>query len=372
MDNVYIISFSIPVIVCLFWFFELIFSSGKNSIAKKHLAVFMFCGFITFLGELLFHNNILFIYRPLYFFIVFFTILQIPTLYIYLLRLTESNLKIKRYIKHIVFPFLVATLLLFIHFIYLNNAESISVFRNFYNPENFNNKQNIAYSVELFARYSFLSVSVFYLILINFKIKKHLKKVLNYYSEVCKKRLRWIGISSFFYIAMVLISSTVCNPTTKDIIYNPEYTIIFPFLFLGITFWIIGFLGNRQELIVIPDQETIEVKPISNELKHTIIQKLNITMRDRKIYLQQDLTLPELAREIGTNRFYLSKIINEEFNCNYNNYINKFRIEYAENLMKENSDLSIKEISTLSGFNCYMSFIRNFKKFKKESPDFDV
>ncbi|MFO8067055.1 MAG: AraC family transcriptional regulator [Bacteroidales bacterium] len=370
MIDYYLIAFSIPALICLFWFFDLILSTGTNRKSKRHLAFFMLCGFFTLLGELLFHNQAYSLYSSIYFFIVFFTIAQVPSLYLYLVSLTENKIHLKRYLKHYLFPFITAIIIAYFHYIWLSYEESIHVLQNFYSPEKLGSKQNITYIVELLSRNAFLLLAVFYLIIIHKKVSKHFRIVLNNYSNIQQKNLKWISITTVFFILMLLISSTACNPFLKETIYQPEYTISIPFLLLGIVFWIIGFLGNRQKMIIIPVDDSIKSVNLPEDFKKSLVAKLNQFMEEKKIYLVPDITLIELAKEVGTNRFYLSKIINEEFNMNFNSFINYHRIKHAIELMQDKKEeyTNFGEIATVVGYSNYMSFIRNFKKIHKVSP----
>ncbi len=369
----YLIAFTIPLFICLFWFFELFFSSGENKSAKKHLAIFMLFGSFVFLGELLFHNQYFRVYSSIYNLIVFATIAQIPAFYLYLISLTEKRINLKRYIKHFSFPFLISVILFYFHFILLSREDSIALFANFYSPELLGQHLKTTYIVELVARNSFLLLAIFYLITIRLKVKRHFKEVMNYCSDSDSKNLKWISLSTLFFIIILLISATVCNPITKEVIYYYEYSIVIPFLLYGVVFWFIGFLGNRQELAILPYEPNTNSASIPDSLKSNIIEQLILTMEKDKLYLLPNLTLPELAQKTGTNRYYLSKLINDEYEMNFNQFINKYRIGYAIDLMinedNENNEVKLYEIASKSGFNSYISFIRGFKRITKKTPE---
>lgn len=101
-------------------------------------------------------------------------------------------------------------------------------------------------------------------------------------------------------------------------------------------------------------------------LKNAIIQ---IVEKD-KLYLQADLTLKKLADKLGTNYSYVSQIINQDFNKNFSNYINEYRIKEARQLLvNTNTDLySMEYISESVGFKSISSFNRAFKKFTGVPP----
>ena len=47
-------------------------------------------------------------------------------------------------------------------------------------------------------------------------------------------------------------------------------------------------------------------------------------------YLQADISLTNVSRILGTNRSYLSSIINNKFGMNFNAYVNQYRVKYIK------------------------------------------
>lgn len=85
---------------------------------------------------------------------------------------------------------------------------------------------------------------------------------------------------------------------------------------------------------------------------------------DTGLYLQHDLTLLQLAKAVGTNRFYLSQY----FSClgtNYNAYINDLRIRHFVRLYREavavKQPFTAQQLAAESGFHHYRTFSNAFK-----------
>ncbi len=372
MMDYLLLALFMPFLVCLFWFVELFFTSGENRKAKKHLSFFMICGLFSFLGGLLYFKEIYSVYAIFYAGILILSIAQIPALYIYLVSLTESSPEKNIYYKHYAFPLIAGIVVIYFHYIYISYEDLIAVINNYFIPRELSHKQKVAYYADLTLRNGFVLLGIFYLILIHLKVRKHFRKVLDYYSDAEPKKLSWITVSTALYLLFVLIGATLFNSQSNPVIYKNEIIISLPFLIMAVIFWYIGFLGNRQQVNVIPAIE-MEAKPhsiLTEALRKDMVDKIKQTIERDKLYLDPDLCLPDLARKVGTNRYYLSKIINDEFGMNFNNYINQYRIAQAVELMdKPDIGCSLADIATKCGFNVYASFVRSFKKFKKESPD---
>lgn len=75
----------------------------------------------------------------------------------------------------------------------------------------------------------------------------------------------------------------------------------------------------------------------------------------------KEITLELVAGEIGMSPQYLSKIFKEKYGTNFIDYITKKRLEYAEELLK-NENRNIKEISKMVGYEDSNYFCKVFKK----------
>lgn len=89
-------------------------------------------------------------------------------------------------------------------------------------------------------------------------------------------------------------------------------------------------------------------------------------VESKKLYLNSELTLDELAKEIGTNRASLSAAINHCSKYNFNQWINKYRVNHIVEHISE-----VKNFQTFyksAGFNAYNTFNTCFKEHMKCTP----
>ena len=86
---------------------------------------------------------------------------------------------------------------------------------------------------------------------------------------------------------------------------------------------------------------------------------------DPQLYLQYDISLPQLAKIIGTNRLYLSQYFSSQ-GTTYNAYINNLRIQHFISLYRESlasqQSVSAKQLSHDSGYRSYSTFALAFKQ----------
>ncbi len=83
--------------------------------------------------------------------------------------------------------------------------------------------------------------------------------------------------------------------------------------------------------------------------------------------LNQDFTLEVLAEKMGYSPAYMTKLLKKYFNENFTQYLLRYRIEKAKELLLH-TDKSIESVSRETGFGTYNNFARIFRKKTGVSP----
>lgn len=95
------------------------------------------------------------------------------------------------------------------------------------------------------------------------------------------------------------------------------------------------------------------------------IARIRTTMESQQLYLTQNLTIEDFARQVGIHYREVSSIINSEFNTNFFEFVNGYRVERAKQMLLDPAfaHLNILDILLESGFNSKSSFHRFFKRY---------
>ena len=97
--------------------------------------------------------------------------------------------------------------------------------------------------------------------------------------------------------------------------------------------------------------------------------KLEHLMREEHVYRSNDISLDKLASLLGSNRTYISRVINRYADKTFWGYVNMYRIAEATEIL---SDLDlhrqIKNIYETLGYNSAASFFRVFREETGISP----
>ena len=111
----------------------------------------------------------------------------------------------------------------------------------------------------------------------------------------------------------------------------------------------------------------------SNEFSSSLLiidNNLVKALNENLVFLNPNLNIKQLARDIGTNEKYLSQLINKKYKTSYSNFINEFRVNYAKKLLLnvEYENYTLQSIGSMSGFKSKSSFNLTFKKISGFTP----
>lgn len=123
-------------------------------------------------------------------------------------------------------------------------------------------------------------------------------------------------------------------------------------------------LDKSPDTAVVPQTESPSAIPSNTDFPG--IEKLLAECCEAtQLYLQHELTVGQLAKAVGTNRFYLSQYFSRQ-GTTYNAYINDLRIRHFVSLYRKavSSDQSVtaQQLARESGYRSYSTFSLAFKQ----------
>ena len=113
----------------------------------------------------------------------------------------------------------------------------------------------------------------------------------------------------------------------------------------------------------VPERRVVEPIP-------PLIARIDSAMEKDNLFLRPDLSIVMLAEQVGTNRTYVSKAIKDTKGCNFSDYVNRYRLDYAVELMKNTpkENIIVQNIAVQCGCGSIQTFYRYFKLFFNETP----
>ncbi|EMN00745.1 AraC family transcriptional regulator [Leptospira noguchii] len=104
----------------------------------------------------------------------------------------------------------------------------------------------------------------------------------------------------------------------------------------------------------------VDINALEKRLIHII--------KEERIYLDEDIRLPDVSEELGISVHQLSFFLNNHLGMNFNNYINQFRVEEAKSMLINDPSRSVVSVGIAVGFNSNSSFYKAFLKETGMSP----
>lgn len=304
-------------------------------------------------------------FRPLFIF------LQLPTFYLYVRSVCYADFKLKWiHIIHIA-PFLIVNALLIPRFYAVDIALKIEFLNQIQSMWEFK-FNHILMHIQI----------LLYLILSFMTIKKAKTLYLENYAGKSIETFKWlfqftVALSIFYSIALF-----------KNVFKFSDYPDISEWLTIGlfvfelfIVSWYLFKALNNPKLFRSLDSKLQLVKNIVSE---EIVDKdstedmdtneelasLKKYMEKEQVFLNPSLTIQDISDKIEIPVRDLSLLINHKLNQHFYDFVNRYRIEYAQKLLKDPTKIkwTVLEILYESGFNSKSSFNTAFKKHTGTTP----
>lgn len=99
-----------------------------------------------------------------------------------------------------------------------------------------------------------------------------------------------------------------------------------------------------------------------------LMQQITQLMEEKRPYLNSDLKMLDIASQLGVRQSELSACINTFKGCSFTQFVNSYRVAYAQQLMREQSDIKMSQVGQESGFANDTTFYRVFKTITGLTP----
>ena len=194
---------------------------------------------------------------------------------------------------------------------------------------------------------------------------EHNKLIADYYSNMEGKTLNWVTFLNISFL-FVSVSAIIFAIIGRGFFAHNEALLLIPSAIYSIFLFTIGFYGNRQVQLntEFKDEDfTIDSNEIKNGQNRLLKNQLIQLFTEDKIHKNSELRITSISETLKTNRTYISKLINDEFQMNFNEFVNKYRVEEAKKLLSDSNNnlYTMEYISEKSGFGSVNSFTRVFK-----------
>lgn len=353
----------LPLLVTAFWTLRLQIAQAKISNAKKMLSIFMLFAFIVYFSHFCYFAPLKWLYSyidPLY---QLAMLLVYPLFYLYIRLLTvDKKWETKKHLPFLIIPLILSAIYTTSMLLTPASDYTIWIFnRNIQSPSTY-----LIRSTHMWIRLVFL-ISVILTITGNLRlIRKHGFRAGEFYSSPTDSSVLKINILNLMML-LTGVTSMALGALGREMFVNSPHLIAIPSVVFSSSLFIVGWLGNKQKLIN-PEFDSLSASPFIPECKNIpadleleIVSKLKRLFEQENIYIYPELTIVDLAQAIGTNRTYLSRVINQHFNVSFSSFVNNYRLNKTESLIKQDPGCNLQQLAAISGFGSVDSLKRAIK-----------
>jgi AraC-like DNA-binding protein len=365
-----------PLLVTLFWTILLNFDTKHHTNPQRILGKIMLLAFLVF-----FFNIFIFIpvkicvpfFEPL---LQFAALLLYPMFYIYIRLLTvDDKFSFKVHARFLIVPTLI--FLLYVAGMLVTPFEEYKkwVFDR-------SNYQSLSPGVQ-YLKFILLLIRITIIVQIiavaagNFiLIKKYGNKAGQYYSHLEDDNASTVQLSNLVFLCVGIVAIFWASMGRSYFMHDmtaflPTLISICVTVVYATMFFTIGWIGQKQKALnptfeIETEEFTHDTRSI-NVAQIELLKKILVLFNEEKIYLDMNLTILDVAQSIGTNRTYISSIINQQYDQNFCTFVNSFRVDELEKVVKKNPSFSLEVLSESCGFGTVHSLKRAFLA-KKQQP----
>lgn len=348
----------ISVFLLIFFSIFLVTRKKQSRLSNFLLAGFLFINSIPFLFDII--NSLdLRIFRSLpTLFLSFFNLdfLMGPLIYLYTKSVAIKDFRLKKKDWPHLLPVIVFNLYLLFSIILKQTAGV---------PQSFIRGEITAALLAshlLLVIYACLSVRV---------LRQFTAAIKNVYSYTEKINLHWLRfvLMGFGIIWLMIIIHCLVRiiwntpiPSLNDIISAVNFVVSIIIIYYGLT--------QPKLFTGIELKSKYEGSTLTSENAKLYTNRLQVFMKTEKPHLTPSITINELSEKLSIPAKHLSQLVNEQFQQNFFDFINSYRIEEAKRYLVKKSyrNLNITQILYEVGFNSKAAFNRAFSKHVGMSP----
>ncbi len=218
------------------------------------------------------------------------------------------------------------------------------------------------YYIELWVDYFYYIINIqwlIYIILSAFLLNTVCKKLLSKSKKLNYDEV-WL-VSIFFGVLVIWIAYNTASYTSY----------IVGALSFSFIFYLTGLLiyyKRKKEFVVSKKKEKYANSIIDDAEVEQLLEKIEFTLDNEKLYKNPNITMPLLAKKINIRPQLLSQLLNNNLNKSFSLFINEYRIEEAKKLLRTKPHLKIETIAEECGYNSNSTFYATFKKITNTTP----
>lgn len=364
LENILLISaFIVPLILSVTILIE-----SRGNLSKRVMALALFNAFFVFLANYFYFKKLTLSYIPFHSLHIASVLWLFPSIYLYVKSIVGNEKEFRKDLLHLVPGLLFGITSAILFYGLLNQDERIFYLDTYRSGVEFATiKLKVIYIFRMVDVVVIVLQVIFYSIaLIRIPVKYH-ERLKQEYSNIENFSISWLWWfnGSFVLIGSLSILFYVFNPLDAK---NDLFLVFFLFS-ISVFMWVLGIWSFKQKKPKSVAQNNLAAPQDNEELSTSAEDALTQTLLDyfekEHPYLNPDLNLTMVCKNIGTNRTYLSNLINTTFEMNFNAFVNRYRVQHVRQYLETNPGIDNETLANEGGFGSVSSLKRALAKSKE-------
>lgn len=179
--------------------------------------------------------------------------------------------------------------------------------------------------------------------------------------------LEMMLLGAVFAIAIVVSVLGLAQAELQEKLFFSLYAIA-----IGLAFFLVQTTLTLRPQLSIDVRETVQASYASSTLNKVdcdaILAKLNKLMTIERIYMDAELSLPNLAERLELSPHQLSELLNTRLGKGFSRYLRELRIAAARSILCDQPSASVLSVGLGVGFTSQSNFYEVFRELEGMTP----
>jgi AraC-like DNA-binding protein len=200
---------------------------------------------------------------------------------------------------------------------------------------------------------------IYYLVRNSILLRRYGNRAEQFYSDIEDGKYNNANMLNY----MIVVNAVVTIVCYFIFLRYSWMVYIFPTIY-AIYVYLIGYMGYKQKAInptfdlISATQTESSSEQVLPEVYTKLLKKLLTEFEVNKIYLNSELNILDVVQAVGTNRSYISSVINQQYNQNFCSFVNNFRMQELQRVYAENPEYTNESLAEYCGFGSVSSLRR--------------
>lgn len=232
------------------------------------------------------------------------------------------------------------------------------------------NLWQIAIVTCLISAVAFIAFTFAYLVAALRLHSQHRKQLMDKYSAIEQRSMDWFRIVLILWGLVWFTYAANYASTFLGIRWFAAGSLLPLFEFLVLVSF--THLALNQSDVDEPKKATTPEVPareavISDDKMQQIANTLSTAMVEKELFRDEDLSLNSLSTAASVSENYISETLSQFMKTNFFQFVNRYRVEEAKNLLK-NTDMLVSSVAYEVGFKSKSTFNSAFKNIAGSTP----